>query len=115
MATIASVHKKEHAMKTSSWVTYDYDVTLSQPAGGAAQTVVHDPTKDFQQFQQGGVINVLVDPKQTDYAELPGLRVESKRWYGGPLILGVVFVGLAVLLTYQEIKHRRLKRAAGAG
>jgi hypothetical protein len=109
--TIASVHRVDHDTRYSSWESYDYDLTLAVPADGATRTVAHDPTKDFQQFEQGSPIKVLVDPKQLDYAELPGQRVQTSRWYAGPILLGVIFVGLAALLLTEEIKHRRLRRA----
>jgi len=110
--TVASVNSVSHDTRYDSWTTYDYDVTLAAPAGAATHTVAHDPTKDSQQFNQGDPINVLVNPKQLNYAELPGMPVQSSAWFVGPLILSVIFVGLGALITTEQIKHRRLRRAA---
>jgi hypothetical protein len=82
-------------------------VALAVPAGTVTRTVAHDPTRDFQRFDRGDTIRVLVDPQQADYAELPGIPVESSWWFAAPLTLAVVFLALAVLITAEEIRHRR--------
>jgi len=110
--TVVSVNSVSHDTRYDSWTTYDYDVTLAAPAGAATHTVAHDPTKDSQQFNRGDPINVLVDPKRMNYAELPGMPVQSSAWFVGPLIMGVLFAGLAVIITTEQVKHRRLRRAA---
>jgi hypothetical protein len=111
VAVVTSVH---HYAKTGSWTTYNYDVTLAMPADSVSHTVANDPTRDFQVYARGDPISVLVDPKQLGYAELPGSPVQSARWFWGPLLLGVIFAGLAVAIITEEIKHRRHKRAASA-
>lgn len=72
-----------HGTSTQVWTTYDYDVTLARPAGPVRRTVAHDLTQDFQRFNQGDTISVLVDPRQPGYAELPGIPVESSWWFAG--------------------------------
>jgi hypothetical protein len=110
--TVASVHSEDHSTKYDSWTTYNYDVTLSTPIGATSQTVAHDPTKDFQAYDAGEPIHVLIDPHQVSYAELPGSPVQSSSWFWGPLLFGAVLVMLAVLLTREHVKHRRLTRTS---
>jgi hypothetical protein len=113
-ATVEAVHQVSHATSTQAWTTYDYDVALARPAGRVTRTVAHDPTQDFQRFDRGDVISVLVDPRQPAYAELPGIPVESPSWFAGPLVLAVIFLALAALIIAEEIRHRR-GRSAAAG
>jgi hypothetical protein len=110
-ARVVSVRTINNDTRYDSWITYDYVVALTVPAGTVRTTVVHDPTRDFQEFDPGDSITVLVDPHQLSYAELPGLPVESRWWFVGPLTLGLIFLGLAALLITEEIKHRRLRAA----
>ena len=114
-ATVEAVHPVSHDTSHDSWTTYDYDVALAVPAGTVTRTVAHDPTRDFQRFDPGDTISVLVDPRQPDYAELPGIPVQDSWWFIGPLTLTVVFLGLAVLITAEEVRHRRLRPAATGG
>jgi hypothetical protein len=111
-ATVEAVHPVSHDTSHDSWTTYDYDVALAVPAGPATRTIAHDPTRDFQRFSQGDKISVLVDPRQPGYAELPGVPVESSWWFTVPLTLTVIFLAPAVLITVEEIRHRR-RRSAG--
>ena len=111
-ATVEAVHQVSHATSTQAWTTYDYDVALARPAGRVTRTVAHDPTQDFQRFDRGDVISVLVDPRQPAYAELPGIPVESPTWFTGPLVLAVIFLALAALIIAEEIRHRRARSAA---
>ena len=111
-ATVEAVHQVSHATSTQAWTTYDYDVALARPAGRVTRTVAHDPTQDFQRFDRGDVISVLVDPRQPAYAELPGIPVESPSWFTGPLVLAVIFLALAALIIAEEIRHRRARSAA---
>jgi hypothetical protein len=114
-ATVQAVHAVSHETSTQAWTTYDYDVALAEPAGPVTRTVAHDPSQDFQRFDRGDAITVLVDPRQPDYAELRGLPVESAAWFAGPLILAVVFLGLAILITTEEVRHRRHRSATATG
>jgi hypothetical protein len=111
-ATVEVVRPVNHGTSHDSWTTYDYDVALAVPAGPASRTVAHDPARDFQRFSPGAKISVLVDPRQPGYAELPGIPVESSWWFAVPLTLTVIFLAPAVLITVEEIRHRR-RRSAG--
>jgi hypothetical protein len=110
-ATVEAVRPVNHGTSHDSWTTYDYDVALAVPAGPASRTVAHDPARDFQRFSQGAKISVLVDPRQPGYAELPGIPVESFWWFAVPLTLTVIFLVPAVLITVEEIRHRRRRSA----
>jgi hypothetical protein len=114
-ATIEAVQPVSHSTSHDSWTTYDYDLALAVSAGAATRTVAHDPTRDFRRYDQGDTISVLVDPRQLGYAELPGIPVESSSWFIGPLVLAVIFIGLLVLITAEEIRHRRLRSTQARG
>ena len=111
-ATVEAVRPVNHGTSHDAWTTYDYDVALTAAAGPASRTVAHDPARDFQRFSPGDKISVLVDPRQPGYAELPGIPVESSWWFAVPLTLTVIFLAPAVLITVEEIRHRR-RRSAG--
>jgi hypothetical protein len=112
-AMVVAVHRESHASRYDSWSTYNYDVRLSSPVGAAATTVLNDPSRDDQQYEPGEVTTVLIDPKDVDYAELPGVPVQSKSWVVAPLLFVVLGVGLVILLAVESRKHRRLQAAAG--
>jgi hypothetical protein len=114
-ATVEAVHPVSHDTSHDAWTTYDYDVALAAPAGPATRTVAHDPSRDFRRFDQGDTISVLIDPRQPDYAELPGIPVESSSWFIVPLTLAVIFLATTVLITTEEIRHRRLRSAGTRG
>jgi hypothetical protein len=114
-ARVDAVHPVSHDTSHDSWTTYDYDVALAVPAAGRTRAVAHDPTRDFQRFDPGDTIRVLVDPRQPGYAELPGIPVGSSRWFIGPLTLAVIFLGLVAFITAEEIRHRRLRPGAASG
>jgi hypothetical protein len=99
---VASVKPVDHSARYDSWTTYDYGVTLDGSA-----VVAHDPAKNVQRFGPGEPIKVLVDPRHPSYAELPGKPVQSSSWFVPPLILGLVFAGLAVLIAYKGAQRRR--------
>lgn len=95
---VTSVTAVDHTSKYDTSTTYDYGVRLDSSVAGTTATVAHDPAKDLQQFSTGDSIDVLVDPKEPGYAELPGERVNASTWWIGPGILLFVLVGLAVLI-----------------
>jgi hypothetical protein len=109
---VTSVTSVGHDTRYDSWTSYDYRVELTEPVGDATSTVVHDPTRDFQRFETGERIDVLVDPQDTRYAELPGRPVQSGAWYVGPLVLSLVLLGLVALVA---TRSRGLRRARTAG
>jgi hypothetical protein len=81
-------------------------VTLNPPVEGHATSTVSYPA--FSSVNVGDQIQVLVDPQQPDYAELPGSpSVKPGQWIG-LLVFGVVFALLAVFMG------RRLKRMLAA-
>jgi hypothetical protein len=112
--TVTAVHSVDNSTRYDSWTTYNYDVTLSSPVDQSIHTVVNDPTKDVQNFNKGDSIHALVDPKNPDYAELPGHPVQSSRWWLAPLCIGGIFLALLIFLGYEEIQHRRHRSRAPA-
>lgn len=111
-AVVTSVQPVHHDTRYDSWVSYDYGATLASPVGGTTETLVHDPTEDSQRLVPGDQVDVLVDPQDPGYAELPGRPVQSSRWYVGPLVLTLVLIGLVALIASRSLRRRR--PAAGA-
>jgi hypothetical protein len=114
-ATVTAVHRESHASRYDSWNTYNYDVQLSAAANGATTTVVNDPSRDFQRYDAGETTLVLVDPKELNYAELPGHPVQSSSWALAPIILAAVFLLTGFLIFVEQRKHHRMKAADPAG
>lgn len=71
-------------------------VRLSQPVGGVRLTTAHYP--DSTDLVSGEPVTVLVDPKQPDYAELPGhAYTTAVQW-----ILGFVLALVIALLAFAD-------------
>lgn len=111
---VTSVSTVHHDSRYDTWTSYDYDVRLAAPVGDATETVLHDPTSNFQRFDAGERIDLLVDPRDVGYAELPGKPVQSAAWYVGPLVLGLVFVALVTLIALRSRSLRRRRASPEA-
>lgn len=109
--TISDVRPVHHATKYDSWTTYDYTVLLERPGDQRASTTLHDPARDVQAYSEGQPVQVLVDPEDRGYAELPGERVQGSTWFVGPLVLGACVAGLGTLLVVEQVRHHRHRRA----
>jgi hypothetical protein len=69
-AHVLSAVNDEHCGRSSCSYTAAISVTLGTPVGGAVTSTVH--VNAFTDALPGEVLPVLVDPRQPDYAELPG-------------------------------------------
>ena len=115
-AVVDSVDNTQHCSRSGCNYTAAVIVTLKAPVRGAGTTVVHYP--DYSDLLSGESVVVLVDPRQTDYAELPGVKfVNTGDW----VVLAIMAI-IAALLTANEITasrrlfaHRRAHLAASTG
>jgi hypothetical protein len=108
---IVRVQNIEHQnSKYGPWYSARITVVLAPPMDGHSTTVVHDP--HGSNLIPGEGLEVLVDPQQPAYAELPG-QPFGKNWQwivAGCFSLGIALVG--VLPQVSMIVHmvRRYRR-----
>ncbi len=68
--TVENVNNNESCGRGGCTYTAEIAVTLATPVGGTTQSIVHYP--DYSNLTIGDQVEVLVDPKQPGYSELPG-------------------------------------------
>lgn len=112
---VVEVFHQSHTTRYDSWTTYNYDVQLTTATDGATATVLHDPSRNFQRYDVGQIAAVLVDPKDLNYAELPGEPVQSSKWVLAPIIFSAGFLLVGVALFVEQRKHRRMQSIDPAG
>jgi len=83
-------------------------VMLSQPVGGQSQTTVNVP--QLVTYKAGDPINVLVDPQQPGYAELPGTPDVTSSDSTAFLIAAIVVAALTVLFFLRVTLGARGRR-----
>lgn len=106
--TVTNVDELKSCGRYSCSYTAEITVRLAEPFQGSATTVVHYPS--FSDLDPGQVVQVLVDPKQPGYAELPGSPdTKSSQWIG--LIFGCLLFGaLAVFSALELLRLLRRRR-----
>jgi TRAP-type C4-dicarboxylate transport system permease small subunit len=108
---IVRVQNIEHQLsKTGPSYSAQITVALAPPINGHSTTVVHDP--HGSNLIAGEGLEILVDPQQPGYAELPGQPFgQNSQWiFAGCFSLAIALVG--VLLQVRMIVHmvRRYRR-----
>jgi hypothetical protein len=101
---IVRVQNVEHQYtRGGPWYSALITVTLAPPLDGHSTTVVHDPHGSSLVAGEG--LEILVDPRQPGYAELPGLPfVQNSSWiFAGFFSVAIALVG--VLPMVNEIAH----------
>jgi hypothetical protein len=108
---IVRIQNIEHQdTRDGPWYSALITVTLAPPMDGHSTTVVHDPHGSNLIVGEG--LQILVDPRQPGYAELPGLPFgQNWQWiFFGCFSLAIALVG--VLPQVSMIVHmvRRYRR-----
>jgi hypothetical protein len=115
VGTVASVVNTEHCSRGGCHYTAAVAVLLGRRVAGTGSTTVHYP--GFSSLVTGEPVQVLVDPKQPAYAEIPGARFTSAANWIVLVILAVIEAGLAYLSAralVHVLAHRREHRAASS-
>ena len=113
-ATVVSVRVSQQQVDTANNHTSTPDITsmiiatLSQPVGGQSQTTVYVP--QLVSYKAGDPINVLVDPQQPGYAELPGTPDVTSSDSTAFLIAAIVVAALTVLFFLRVTLGARGRR-----
>jgi hypothetical protein len=99
-----------HSGKGSS---ADVGVRLEEPVDGQATTTAHLP--NVTSLKPGAVVRVLVDPKDTGYAEFPGQRYVQKvaAQVGAAASLAFLAFWAFWAARYGRAWHRARKRTEG--
>ncbi|MGO9789178.1 MAG: hypothetical protein ACLP8S_06555 [Solirubrobacteraceae bacterium] len=80
-AVVDRVDNTQHCSRSGCNYTAAVVVTLKAPVRGARTSVVHYP--DYSDLVSGESVVVLVDPQQTAYAGLPGVKFREHGRLGG--------------------------------
>ena len=106
---VVSIDNIEHTTKTSTYYTAHVAVRFSEPVDGVATTLVHYPHR-FRGYEHDP-ITVLVDPKDTGYAEIAGAPNVSTSSWVGMLVVDAIFGAIGGFSTYELIVVRRRTKA----
>ncbi len=107
-----SVVNTQHCSRGGCHYTSAIAVALDRPVAGTARTTVHYP--GFSSLEGGERAQVLVDPKQPGYAEIPGSRFTSEIGWIMMILVALVEAFLAYLFAralLHVMAHRREHRA----
>jgi hypothetical protein len=114
-ATVVYVDNTQSCGRYSCTWSAAITVSLSAPADGVSATVVHYP--GYSNLSDGQQITVLVDPKQPDYAEVPG-HAFAAAWSWITFVLLGIACGWLTYLDARRLRvllaHRRTVRAQAA-
>jgi hypothetical protein len=115
-ALVFTVHNIEHQGRSSTWYTSEIGAVLDRPVAGHTATTIWVPYS--VSAKTGQLMQVLVDPRQPGYSEVPGSPyVTSAQWIT-QVVIAVVLACLAVLLGWGTLDaHRKWRhwRALGSG
>jgi hypothetical protein len=103
-ATVLSMTANEPTGKDAGPATETLDVRLASPVGGRSATTVHVPG-DSDWYANDATVQILVDPQDASYAELPGrpLTTSAVPW-------GTVIALLVALIVVGSMIPRARKR-----
>jgi hypothetical protein len=94
-------------------------VSLADPAGGQQSTTVHVPST--QSFSAGATVQILIDPQDPGYAELPGQRYTTASTAWGTATAFWLVAALLMLLmipaarSWGRQRRRRASPSAATG
>jgi hypothetical protein len=99
-----------HSSHGGTNYSFEITVTVRHPAIGDGSATIYG--QGMTSVQNGETITVLVDPHQTDYAEIPGSPYyTSLQWLLG-LVIGIIFAALTVATSRRAaimvLRHRRV-------
>lgn len=108
-ATVFKVVNIRHQEKSSSYYTARVTAMILVPVGGKFATTIYVP--DSVSYAFGQRIDILVDPRQPAYSELPTLRyVTSGQWISS-VVVAVIFAAIGSLFALTAIRAFRRRHA----
>jgi hypothetical protein len=109
VATVAGVQNHYHSSRGGGYYTADIYVSFAPPYRGRTQTFVHYPGR--VQAPAGTQMQVLIDPTDPAYAELPGSPA-TKTWAWILMaIFAVLFAGLDLFVGWVFLRLWRHGRS----
>jgi hypothetical protein len=111
VATVTRVHNSAHQSGTyGALIT----VTLTHPVDGQATTIVHDPARSG--LVRGLTLEVLVDPRDPHYAELPGVPYfRASGWIALTIFAALtLLIGAGFVAFAFHIRRRSRRSHTGA-
>jgi hypothetical protein len=113
--TVTNVDNIAHCGRSSCYHTAEITVRLDTAILGATTTVVHFPGRS--DLSSGDRINILVDPKEPGYAEIPGAPFATSGQWIALIVITVLFGALTIFMAF-KLRHllvRRRQHLADAG
>ncbi len=103
--TVTNVDNMESCGRYSCSYTADIAVQLAEPFHGTTTTTVHYP--DYSALNDGDQLQLLIDPQQPSYAEIPG---DANTTAGSWIVFGVMAVLFVALAVWSGVRLRHLLR-----
>jgi hypothetical protein len=107
-ALVSAVQTIEHQNRSSTWYTAEISAVLAQPVGGHLATTIWVPYS--VSAKRGQLIQVLVDPRQPGYSEIPGAPYVTAGQWITRVVIAVVAAGLAALVGWGTVEATRAWR-----
>lgn len=114
-ATVLSMTANEPAGKDAGSATETLDVRLDSPVGGRSATTVHVPG-DSDWYANDATVQILVDPQDAGYAELPGqpLTTSAVPWGNViPLLVALILAGSMIPRARKRLRAMAALRGDG--
>jgi membrane protein implicated in regulation of membrane protease activity len=107
-AIVSTVHNIEHRGRSSTWYTAEISAVLAQPVAGHLATTIWVPYS--VSAKRGQLLQVLVDPRQPSYSEVPGAPYVTASQWIIQVVIASVTVGLAALVGWGTLQASRTWR-----
>lgn len=107
-ALVFTVHNIEHQNRSSTWYTAEISAALAQPVAGHITTTIWVPYS--VSAKRGELLQVLVDPRQPGYSEIPGASYVTASQWITQVVIAVVTAGLAALVGRGTVEASRAWR-----
>jgi membrane protein implicated in regulation of membrane protease activity len=107
-ALVSAVRTIEHQNRSSTWYTAEISAVLAQPVAGHLTTTLWVPYS--VSAKRGQLIQVLVDPRQPSYSEIPGAPYVTASQWITQVVVAAVAVVLAALVGWGTVDATRAWR-----
>jgi hypothetical protein len=114
-ATVLSMTTNAPAGKDAGPATETLDVRLDSPVGGRSATTVHVPG-DSEWYVNDATVQILVDPQDAGYAELPGQPLTTSAVPWGtviPLLAALILLGSIIPRARKRLRAMAALRSGG--
>ena len=112
-ATVLSMTTNVPTGKDAGPATETFDVRLDSPLGGRSATTVHVPGNS-EWYVNDATVQILIDPQDAGYAELPGQPLTTSAVPWGtviPLLAALILLGAMIPRARKRLRAMAALRA----